>query len=186
MRLRDNAQVTCNDLIDAQRRAVTVKTELDGLGDEVFSAADLAKFDVWQSALRVMLSAFHFGVFSPSEISIDPQTMRPTHMQGDLGFQGSASDGLKMRWAYMLSLVQSSSSTGGCHPGLLLLDGPRMYDVEASAMKPFLQTCANLPMQGRRAQIILTLSEKPEVIAEWLTGFDYSIINIEDKLLSYG
>ncbi|MFB7195430.1 hypothetical protein [Streptomyces sp. NPDC056240] len=186
VRLRDNAQVTCNDLIDAQRRALIVKTELDSLGDEVFSEADLGKFTVWQSALRTMLSAFHFGVFSPAEISIDPQTMRPTHTQGDLGFQGSASDGLKMRWAYMLSLVQSSSATGGCHPGLLLLDGPRMYDVEASAMKPFLQKCADLPMRERRAQIILTLSEKPEVIAEWLSGFDYSIINIEDKLLSYG
>ncbi|WP_326722099.1 hypothetical protein OHT59_24440 [Streptomyces sp. NBC_00243] len=184
VRLRDNAQATCNDLIDAQRRAVIIKTELDSFGDEEFSAGDLHKFDVWQRDLRTLLSAFRFGVFSPAEIAIDPQTMRPTHAQGDLGFQGSASDGLKMRWAYMLSLVQSSSATGGCHPGLLLLDGPRMYDVEASAMKPFLQQCAALPIKGRKAQIILTLSEDPVVIAEWLSGYEYKIINIEDRLLS--
>lgn len=137
VRLRDNAQVTCSDLVQAQRRAIDLKRELDSLGDEVFSDADVRKLVAWQRGLRNLLTAFRFGVFSPSEISIDPQTMRPTHIQGDLGFQGSASDGLKMRWAYMLSLVQSSSATSGCHPGLLLLDGPRMYDVEASAMKPF-------------------------------------------------
>lgn len=183
-RLRDNAQITINDLADAQARAIALKEELDGLGEEVFSAADLRKFDTWQHGLRSMLSAFRFGVFAPAEISIDPQSMRPTHVQGDLGFQGSASDGLKMRWAYMLSLVQSSNATGGCHPGLLLLDGPRMYDVEASAMRPFLQKCATLPMRGPSAQIILTLSENPSVIAEWLAGYDYQIIDIDEKLLS--
>jgi hypothetical protein len=184
VRLRDNAQVTLNDLLDTQRRAIAIKDELDGLGEDEFSPNDTRKFNMWQRTLQDLLSSFHFGVFSPSEISIDPQSMRPTHVNGDLGFQGSASDGLKLRWAYMLSLAQTSSSAGGLHPGMLLFDGPRMYDVEASAMKPFLQKCATLPANGRRAQIILTLSEDPHVIAGWLSGYEYEIVDIENKLLS--
>ncbi|MGW1322033.1 hypothetical protein ACWD64_05860 [Streptomyces antibioticus] len=184
VRLRDNAQVTLNDLLDAQRRAITIKDELDGLGEDEFSPSDTRKFEMWQRTLQNLLQGFHFGVFAPSEISIDAQTMRPTHVNGDLGFQGSASDGLKLRWAYMLSLAQTSGATGGLHPGLLLFDGPRMYDVEGSAMKPFLQKCASVPVNGRKAQIILTLSEDPQVIANWLSGHEYQIIDIEEKLLS--
>ena len=184
IRLRDNAQVTLNDLLDTQRRAVAIKDELDRLGEDEFSPSDSRKFNLWQRTLQELLASFRFGVFTPSEISIDPQSMRPTHVNGDLGFQGSASDGLKLRWAYMLSLAQTSGATGGLHPGLLLFDGPRMYDVEGSAMRPFLQRCATLPANGRRAQIILSLSEDRRVISEWLSGYDYQIVDIEDKLLS--
>ncbi|MFJ9748067.1 hypothetical protein [Streptomyces chartreusis] len=183
VRLRDNAQVTINEIIDTHRRAIQIKTQLDALGDDDFTAKDTRKFNTWQQHLRQLLASYQFSVFAPAEVGIDPQTMRPVHGQSDLGFQGSASDGLKMRWSYLLSLVQTSGAMDGMHPGLLLLDGPRMYDVEPSAMRPFLQSCAQLPYRGGRAQVVLTLSENPDVIRDWLSGYEYQIVDVEEKLL---
>ncbi|WP_127354355.1 coiled-coil domain-containing protein [Actinacidiphila soli] len=184
IRLRDNAQVIINDLLDAQRRANEIKGELDSLGDEVFTEEDNRKLGRWQRELRDFLSTFSFLVFAPREISIDPQAMRPAHGESDLGFQGSASDGLKLRWAYLLSLVQTSASVSGCHPGLLLLDGPRMYDVEPAAMKSFLRACTQLIGEGGQAQVILTLSEDPAVIHDWLSGCEYGVVNVTERLLA--
>lgn len=183
VRLRDNAQGIVNDLVVAQRRSWTLKRELDGLGDEVFTAADTRKIESWQRSLQVFLASFGFSVFAPREITIDTQAMRPAHGESDLGFQGSASDGLKLRWAYILSLVQASATAGGCHPGLLLLDGPRMYDVEPPAMRSFLRACSNLSGEGGQAQVVLTLSEGRTVIEEWLSECAYTIVDIEERLL---
>ncbi|MFD4545525.1 hypothetical protein [Streptomyces sp. NPDC058466] len=183
LRLRDNAQGTINELIDTRKRAIQVKVQLDDLGDGEFTAKDTRKFNTWQQHLRRLLASYQFTVFAPTEVGIDSQTMRPVHGQSDLGFQGSASDGLKMRWSYLLSLVQTSGAMNGMHPGLLLLDGPRMYDVEPSAMRPFLQSCAQLPYRGGKAQVVLTLSENPDVIRDWLSGYEYQIVDVEEKLL---
>ncbi|WNO73087.1 hypothetical protein [Streptomyces sp. AM8-1-1] len=183
VRLRDSAQVVVNDLLAAQTSAILLKSELDSLGDDEFSPTDDSKLTRWQNEIQEFLGAFGFLVFAPREITIDPQTMRPAHGDSDLGFQGSASDGLKLRWAYLLSLVQTSAAVGGCHPGLLLLDGPRMYDVEPAAMRSFLRSCSQLRGEGGRAQVILTLSEDPAVIREWLSNCAYSIVDIPDRLL---
>ncbi|MYV77969.1 hypothetical protein GT352_29155 [Streptomyces sp. SID1046] len=184
IRLRDNAQVIVTDLLRVQSRASHLKSELDALGDEVFSDQDARKIDGWQRALRKFLADFGFLVFAPNEITINPQGMQPAHGDSDLGFQGSASDGLKLRWAYLLSLVQVSMGMEGSHPSLLLLDGPRMYDVEPGAMRTFLRSCSALNSDGLRSQIILTLSEEPGVIEEWLAGCDYEVLNIEGQLLA--
>ncbi|WP_142881409.1 ATP-binding protein [Streptomyces malaysiensis] len=184
LRLRDSAQVTVNDLLDVQQRSKLVKQELDGLGEEELTAQDAAKLNTWQRELQRLLSIFGFVVFAPREITVDPQGMRPAHGDSDLGFQGSASDGLKLRWAYLLSLVQVSGRMGGCHPGLLMLDGPRMYDVEPTAMQAFLRSCSELQSDSGRAQIILTLSEERGVVEEWLSGCEYEVVHIPDRLLN--
>ncbi|MCX5228989.1 hypothetical protein [Streptomyces sp. NBC_00233] len=184
IRIRDSAQVIVNDLLDCQNRAIAAKRELDSLGDEELTAGDLRKLDLWERKLQGLLASFGFQVFSPREITIDPQGMRPAHGESDLGFQGSASDGLKLRWAYLLSLVEASAQVDGLHPGILLLDGPRMYDVEPPAMRSFLRSCSQLSGSGGRAQIILTLSEDPEVISEWLSGCAFSVVSIPERLLA--
>lgn len=184
VRLRDSAQVVVNDLLATQRRARVLKAELDSLGDEVLTNRDTRKLQSWQKSLQEFLTSFGFSVFAPAEITIDPQAMRPAHGESDLGFQGSASDGLKLRWAYLLSLVQASAAVGGCHPGLLLLDGPRMYDIGPTAMRAFLRSCSHLPGEGGQAQVILTLSESRSVIEDWLSGCNFRIVDIEERLLS--
>ncbi|MGW6245747.1 ATP-binding protein [Streptomyces roseolus] len=184
IRLRDNVQVIITDLLNVQSRAVLMKRELDALGDEVFSDQDSRKLDKWQRSLRGYLAEFGFVVFAPNEITIDPQRMQPAHGDSDLGFQGSASDGLKLRWAYLLSLVQVSMAMGGFHPGLLLLDGPRMYDVEPPAMRAFLRCCSGLSHEGEKAQTIVTLSEDSSVIEEWLAGCDHAVLDIPGRLLT--
>ncbi|MEU6553084.1 hypothetical protein ABZ915_22785 [Streptomyces sp. NPDC046915] len=184
LRLRDNAQVTVSDLLDVQQRSKLVKQELDELGEEVLTAQDAAKLNNWQRELQRLLSTFGFVVFAPGEITIDSQAMRPAHGDSDLGFQGSASDGLKLRWAYLLSLVRVSGRMGGCHPSLLLLDGPRMYDVEPRAMQAFLRSCSQLQSDSGKAQIFVTLSEERAVIEAWLSGCEYEVVHIPDKLLN--
>jgi hypothetical protein len=184
LRLRDDSRVILSDIVDVQQRAVQIKDELDGLGTEDFTDEDLRRVQVWDQNLRRLLREFSFHVFPPNEISIDPESMRPVHDGVDLGFQGSASDGLRLRWAYLLGLLESSKHVQGRHPGLLLLDGPRVYDVEASSMGAFLRACADMQSRGESSQIVLTVSEREEVIREWLGERQYEMINIGDKLLA--
>jgi hypothetical protein len=49
----------------------------------------------------------------------------------DGGFRASASDVIRLRWSYALSLMRVSQTIGGPHPGLLMMDEPGQQKFES-------------------------------------------------------
>jgi hypothetical protein len=126
-----------------------------------------------------LLEAFEFESAKPQEVSID-DTMSPTVEGYDISFQNFASDGIRLRWAYLLSLLEVAGHLGDRHPGLLILDEPGQQGVEHSSLASLYRVVTDLSSSG---QILLTTSEPASVLAEWFANGNYQLIDLQGERL---
>lgn len=163
----------------------TVATYLDALlkraalGDATLSEADRLQLSGWTGLLRQLLASFEFESARPDEVTID-ETMRPTVEGYDISFQNSASDGIRLRWAYLLSLLETASGIGKRHPGLVIFDEPGQQGVEPTSLAAFCRKSAEAAACG---QVIFTTSEPSDVLSTWFTGGSFQLIDLGNERL---
>lgn len=169
--------------IEAWRRTVAayVRSLLERieLGDVSLSIADRRKVERWNELLRQLLASFEFASARPEEVAID-EAMRPTVEGYDISFQNSASDGIRLRWAYLLSLLVLATSIGHRHPGLVLLDEPGQQGVESASLAALYQKAVEVAVHG---QVFLTTSEPRNVLSSWFAARSFQLIDLGDKRL---
>ncbi len=158
-----------------RQRLAELLTQAIALGPIELTESDRARVHLWEGALREMLADFGFESVPAAEISLD-DSMKPTLEGYDLGFQGSASDGVRMRWAYMLSLMETALNGSSNHPGLLMLDEPGQQGVEKSSLAALFREL--LRATGRPTQVIVTTSESGASLNDWLGGSDYQLLEV--------
>lgn len=134
--------------------------------------------DEWQQEFRGLLREFGFSTLSVDEISLD-DSGKPSHAGYDLAFQGSASDGIRLRWAYHLSLMSVSLRNDGNHPGFLILDEPRQQEVDTVDFERFLRRLARLP----DGQALVATSEPSQELRSWLGSESAQILPVDGALL---
>ena len=166
-----------DNLYERTIQLVAVSAELKTLANEAPSKADKDRVKEWTKALRALLDTFEFKSVPTGDIDLDP-AMRPVVDGYDIGFQGSASDGIRLRWSYLLSLAATASANDGAHPGLLILDEPAQQGVETESIVSLLETMANA---AAGTQMFVTTSEPPELLREWLGDADYQLIDLGDE-----
>jgi hypothetical protein len=146
------------------------------LGNTELSSDDRIKMQQWEGVFRALLEDFQFVSVDPQRVSISEE-MKPVVDGYDISFQGSASDGIRLRWAYLLSLWQRTLPPVGLHPGLLIMDEPGQQGVEDSALEALYQRCADL--ESARSQLFLTTSQSREQLEEWLGDRPCNYIEID-------
>jgi hypothetical protein len=150
------------------------------LGSSELSNDDKIKMEQWEIHFRALLEDFEFVSANPQRVSISEE-MKPVVDGYDISFQGSASDGIRLRWAYLLSLWQRTMPPAGLHPGLLIMDEPGQQGVEASALEGLYRRCADLGLA--HGQLFLTTSESREQLEEWLGDRPFNYIEIDQGRL---
>lgn len=167
-------------LYERSVRFAEVSAELKALGKEPQSKSDQKRMKAWTKELRSLLDTFEFKSVATSDVDLDA-SMRPVVDGYDIAFQGSASDAIRLRWAYLLSLASAAVSNDGEHPGLLILDEPAQQGVESESVVALLGKMAGM---GSDIQMFVTTSEPPEHLTEWLDGADYQLIDLgDDRIL---
>ncbi|NYI57746.1 hypothetical protein [Cellulomonas soli] len=149
------------------------------LGDSSPSRSDQEKLADWTNRMRSDLLAFGFESANPMEVAID-ETMKPTVEGYDISFQNSASDGIRLRWAYLLSLLDVASSVSDRHPGFLILDEPGQQGVDAESLAALSVRAQNTVNRG---QIFLTTSESMATLQKRFASDRTSIIDLDDARL---
>lgn len=157
----------------------SVSAGLKALGKQPQSKTDKKRIDDWTTELRSLLDTFEFKSVATSDVELDP-SMRPVVDGYDIGFQGSASDGIRLRWSYLLSLASTAAAHHGAHPGLLILDEPAQQGVETESVVSLLRAMAT---KSHDAQMFVTTSEPPERLVEWLGDTNYHLIDLGDERL---
>ena len=96
-------------------------------------------------------------------------------------FDSSASDGVRVIWAFTLALLQVSIEKGGNHPGMIIFYEPAQQSIVPDDMKSFIDSVLELkkPFQIITA-ITLNSQELIEIINE-LDESSCSRIDIEGK-----
>jgi prefoldin subunit 5 len=136
------------------------------------------RFEAWEGEFKAELQALNFTTLTIDNMAIE-QSGKPSHAGYDIAFQGSASDIVRLRWAYLLSLMQTASRVGGNHFGVLVLDEPRQQEVEERDFKTFLLMLARM----ESGQAIVATSEPADRLENWLAGESASVVSIERQLL---
>lgn len=127
------------------------------LPSDKMTADDKDKLDALTGSVRELAQAFGFTTFSPKDLTIDEDSYRPQKEGYEIGFETSASDAIRLKWAYQLGLLELARNYKTNHPGMLLLDEPRQQSSSKVSFGQLLERAAN--HRGTGQQVIVSTSE---------------------------
>ncbi|WP_278475462.1 hypothetical protein [Turicibacter sanguinis] len=128
-----------------------------------------------------------FGYKSLSDISkveISDDKLMPIINGFDIKFDSSASDNIRVIWAFTLSLMQTSISVGGRHPKILIFDEPGQQSMIVADLCNFIKELCKLDDD---TQTIIGITLDDINIKSTIEQLDSNISNlilIEDKSIS--
>jgi hypothetical protein len=141
-----------------------VQERLRKLPKGALSERDEKKITTLQEVFQEQLILYKMGSLEVSEVKISPGTYEPEVSGVNLSADVSASDLIRLHWAYLLGLLEVGTQATGNHPGLLILDEPQQQSVEESAFLAMLRHAAS----EKKAQIIVATSHERKSIGAFL------------------
>lgn len=183
----DEISLTMNaarsDIDGIRRRWVEQRELLKKLEKDDLSPDDKARVARLEKVMRAQLEVYGFRSIEPSAVDIDPTTYRPVHEGFDLGFDLSASDMIRLIWAYLFATLEVGNEAGGRHLGLLIFDEPRQQETAKESYGELLKHAASAGKAG--AQILFATSEPLDSLSAMLDGSAANLINLVpgEKLL---
>ncbi|HYE82241.1 MAG TPA: hypothetical protein VEG39_08750 [Clostridia bacterium] len=177
---------TVSSLIDALRELSAQWNEyLDKNGrlpKSDLSESDSEKINLLKKRFVENLKRYHYSSLSSFDgIDISPESLLPTIDGFDMKFDSSASDGIRVIWAFTMALLQVSIEKKGNHPCVIIFDEPAQQSIVPDDMDSFINSSVQL---GKSCQIItaITLNSKELVsIIDSLNSKAYRRITIYDK-----
>ncbi|MFI8751638.1 hypothetical protein ACIGG6_16755 [Vreelandella lionensis] len=165
-----------------------VKAKLVGIPERKSSSEDLLKYRRFQQYFRSYASFFGYKSAPTSDIEINKDTLFPylaglelRQVNTDIKSDSSASDFVRLIWAYLLSIFSASEELGGNHTGLILFDEPGQHSMGVTSVNALLKTISNqMKLQGI---VAASFDESDEVFEESVIGVDYHLIKCGYKLL---
>ena len=104
------------------------------------------------------------GSLDIGEIYLSLDNYEPQVERINLKADVSASDLIRLHWAYLLGLMEVGTQPTGNHPGLLIFDEPQQQSVEENSFQEMLRHA-----QGEKnCQIIITTSHERETIDAYM------------------
>jgi uncharacterized coiled-coil DUF342 family protein len=177
------------DLVDLVSQHIALKQELAALPGSDFSHKDKTKVERLGSLVQSYLDSFGFTTYRSSAISISIDNFRPfvtireenVEAEAELGFQMSASDSIRMKWAYYLGMFALGREFETTHPGFLILDEPRQQETERVSFDALITESANV--SGTDRQIIFATSQTPQDLATALRDMDVNLLRFDSFIL---
>lgn len=181
----DEMSAIAKEWSDAVTRLKELRT-----GDD-FTVVDKNKLLRLVNDLKDYLKDFGFKSFPADEIHLAADNFRPQVLvrdpdteevfEKDLGFEASASDGIRLKWAYYLSLLRLSVSNTTNHPGFVVFDEPGQQEMATRDLLAMLKASSDTHLSS--SQIIIATSEQKTAIEAGMAGRDYHIESVEGYIL---
>lgn len=154
------------------RRLVETRKKLP---QNILSSNDSEKLISLRKHVVDLLEKFGFSSFKPELIQISEETYLPTREGFDLGFDTSASDGIRIIWSYLIGLMKVSNQYNANHPKLIVFDEPRQQEAKKVSFTQLLKESA-VACQGQ-GQIILATSEDETSLLAALGDVKYTMLS---------
>ena len=159
-----------------------MRAELKELGPGNLTISDQSKINSLQTTIQELLTRFRFQSFRSSDITLSQDDFRPQvitedddgdKVVKDIGFEASASDGIRLKWAYILALLQLSKRFEINHAGFSVFDEPGQQQMRELDLAAFF--AASAKGAGSERQIIVTTSEVLDRVNASLEGVEAKI-----------
>ncbi len=160
-------------------RATT--TALQELPSDRLSAGDRQKLALLQQSFVTQLHEYGFGSFADANLRISEDDYLPQRDEFDLQSGISASDSIRVIWAYLLGLLEVAQRESTNHPGLVVFDEPRQQSANRVSFEALLRRAGG---EGSTSQVLFATSEDPSSLGEMLEGVPHSLHAIDGYLLT--
>jgi hypothetical protein len=123
----------------------------------------------------------------PEQVSIDSNSLIPTddgiELRFDIAYGMSASDTIRTKWAYYISLMQTAmNSFTGHHLGMLIFDEPAQQQTAKVSLEALVRELGKASEGG---QVLYATSEDPDDLERFLEGVKHSKLPVVgSRLLS--
>jgi hypothetical protein len=154
---------------------------LRALPADGLSLPDREKLAAVRESLVEQLDAYRFSSVDLADLEISLETYQPSLEGIDLGFDVSASDWIRIIWAYLLGLMEISRRYETNHPKILIFDEPGQQSTDPVSLDQLLKRAERSREFGE--QVILATSEPTELLEPMLADLDLHYIRVEGKLL---
>ncbi len=165
-----------------------VKARLASMPEIKSSIEDIKKYDKFQKYFRSYASVFGYKSAPTRDIEINRDTLFPylaglelREVNTDIKSDSSASDFVRLIWAYILAVYSASDEVGGNHPGLILLDEPGQHSMGVTSVNSLMKTISN--RRNIQGIVAASFDESDEVFEESVFGVDHHLIECGYKLL---
>ncbi|MEU3051780.1 hypothetical protein [Streptomyces griseus] len=150
-----------------------VRDRLAELRDGTLSRADQQIVSRMNSSFQAQVRDYGLRSVPPSDLSIDESALIPVNdgveLTFDLSMGISASDMIRTKWAYYLSLFEAAiSAPRNRHARLLMLDEPRQQETDRRSLAAFVQRLEMAAASG--CQVLYATSEDRRDLDEVLNN----------------
>lgn len=120
------------------------------------SDADVEKIRLLKARFIENLKLYNYSSLTDfGAIDISEESLLPTIDGFDMKFDSSASDGIRVIWAFTMALLQVSIEKNGNHPGIIIFDEPAQQSIVPQDMDSFIKSTALLRASS---QIIMAIT----------------------------
>lgn len=141
-----------------QLQAQLARLAGDGLTDE-----DRAHLSALGGSIRDQLKRYGFVSVPPDEVEIAPDSYLPYRLgEPILAKDLSASDNVRLVWAYLVGLMELSRQFDTAHPGLVVFDEPGQQEVSEESLKALFERLATTGEHNQQA-IVATSKAREEL-----------------------
>ena len=147
------------------------------------SESDNEKIALLKQKFIYNLKRYHYSSFTNFDrIDISfASSLLPTIDGFDMKFDSSASDGIRVIWAFTMALLQVSIEKGGNHPGVVIFDEPDQQSIVPEDMKSFIESVIELDKPSQIITAITLNSQELKDIVKELNTSSHHKIMIEGK-----
>lgn len=188
-RIRDlqETQIAFDESIDHLRALSDVCSSLlklqAALPSDKLSGTDAQKLAQLSTLIRSMAREFNFTTFDPSEIGVSEDTYRPQKEGFEIGFETSASDAIRLKWAYQLGLLELDATERTNHPGVLIFDEPRQQSSAKVSFEGLLKRATSA--KERNQQVIFSTSEDLDNLERLTASLDCERLFFEGYIVKF-
>jgi hypothetical protein len=144
--------------------------EQQGLPADRLTSGDKAKLDRLTALIQQQAASYGFSTFSAHDIEIAPDNFRPQKEGFEIGFELSASDAIRLKWAYHLALMELARTNQTNHPGFVVFDEPRQQAAREISFQRLLERASTAKAAGQ--QVIFATSEDRERLEGFVKAID--------------
>lgn len=156
-----------------------VRGDILSLPKDRLSDSDKAKLDFLEQVFTDQLRVYDFGSFADERISVSRIDYLPRREEFDLQADISASDSIRVVWAYLLGLLETSGNFDTNHPGILIFDEPRQQSAKELSFAALLHRASS----SSERQVIFATSEDYNSLRRMLDGVPHRLHAIEGYVL---
>lgn len=180
VRIREQFYEFASQMQRYSEEAADVRARLRELPTDALSTEDRSKLQLLQAHMIEQLHQYEFGSFLDEELTVSTQDYLPRRDEFDVQADISASDSIRVIWAYLLGLLEVGELRTTHHPGFLVFDEPKQQSAKDVSFAALLQRAS---LNSDQRQVVFATSEELDHLQSLLSDLGHSLHVVDGYLL---